>query len=119
MGECTVVTRDQVVAALEAVNDPHIPVSLRRMHMLESVVIGDAPPGESDGTGEGAYVEVRVRIPCTGCPGAGMLRDAVRGAVRAIPGVAGVEVVESWDPWDRDKVDPVARNLMRDNGIQI
>lgn len=102
-------TRDDVLAALERVNDPHVPVSLRRMGMLRGVEV--APDGG---------VRVTVCIPCMGCPGAGMLRDAVRDAVAALDGVTGVEVEEGWHlPWSRDMIEPEVRDMMRANGIQV
>ena len=73
---------EDVVAALECVNDPHVPVSLRRMGMLREIAI------EEDGT-----VRVQVCIPCMGCPGAGMIREGVREAVMALPGVTSVRQV--------------------------
>ena len=57
--------------ALEAVHDPHVPVSLRRMGMLREIDVSQ------DGV-----VNVQVCIPCMGCPGVGMLRENVREAVR-------------------------------------
>ena len=98
-----------VMKALEAVDDPHIPVSLRRMGMVSAVDV------RADGA-----VQVRLRIPCLGCPGMGMIGDGVRAVVGAVPGVTSVEVIEAWeDPWRRDMVDESARVLMHDNGIQI
>jgi ATP-binding protein involved in chromosome partitioning len=105
----TPVSAEAVVKALEAVDDPHVPVSLRRMGMISGVDVG------ADGA-----VQVRLRIPCLGCPGMGMIGDGVREVVGAMPGVSSVEVIEAWeDAWRRDMVDESARGLMHDNGIQI
>lgn len=102
-------SRDEVVAALEAVNDPHVPVSIRRMGMLRDIGI------DGDGT-----VRVAVCIPCMGCPGVGMLRDAVRDAVMALDGVTGVVVEEGWHlPWSREMIEPEVQEMMRANGIQV
>jgi metal-sulfur cluster biosynthetic enzyme len=103
------VTVEAVMAALESVEDPHVPVSLRRMGMVSGVEVGQ----------EGA-VSVRLRMPCMACPGTAMIRDGVRDTVAALPGVTAVEVVEAWDDaWRRDLVEDSARTLMHDNGIQI
>ncbi|WP_345413188.1 metal-sulfur cluster assembly factor [Pseudonocardia xishanensis] len=100
---------ETVMAALEVVNDPHVPSSLRRMGMVAGVEV--APDGG---------VRVRIRIPCMACPGTAMIRDGVHDAVAALPGVTAVKVVEAWEePWTRDMVDPATRRLMHDNGIQI
>ena len=98
-----------VRAALEAVHDPHVPVSLRRMGMLREVEI--VPDG---------VVRVQLCIPCLGCPGVSMLRDRVEEAVSALPGVRRVEIDEGFHlSWSRDMVEHDVRRLMRENGIQI
>lgn len=105
----TLPSREDVIEALEAVHDPHVPVSLRRMGMLREVEVRD------DGT-----VRVQVCIPCMGCPGAGMLRENVREAVKSLPGVTEVIVEEGWHlPWSRDMIDPDVQEMMRANGIQV
>lgn len=105
----TLPSREDVEKALEAVHDPHVPVSLRRMGMLREIEIGE------DGT-----VTVQVCIPCMGCPGVGMLRENVREAVLAVPGVKQVNVEEGWHlPWSRDMIEPEVQDMMRQNGIQV
>lgn len=102
-------SREDVVEALEAVNDPHVPVSLRRMGMLREIEIH-----------ENGTVNVQVCIPCMGCPGAGMLRENVREAVMALPGVTDVVIEEGWYlPWSRDMIEPEVQDMMRANGIQV
>lgn len=108
MGRRPVVTERQIRDALEAVEDPHIPVSLRRMGMLRGVEIGD------DGG-----VRVRLCIPCLACPGVGMLRDDIEEALLVLDGVTSVVVDEGWhNRWTPDMVDDEARDLMRRYGIQ-
>jgi ATP-binding protein involved in chromosome partitioning len=103
------VTVEAVMAALESVEDPHVPVSLRRMGMVSGVEIGP-----------GGAVSVRLRMPCMACPGTAMIRDGVRDSVTTLPGVTTVEVVEAWDDaWRRELVEDTTRTLMHDNGIQI
>jgi metal-sulfur cluster biosynthetic enzyme len=103
------VTEAKVRAALETVNDPHIPVSLRRMGMLREIEIG------ADGV-----VRVQLCVPCLGCPGLGMLHDRITAAVLALAGVSRVVIDEGFHlRWTRDMVEPRTRQLMRDNGIQI
>jgi len=110
MTEATILpSKDDVVEALEAVHDPHVPVSLRRMGMLREIDIAD------DGV-----VTVQVCIPCMGCPGAGMLRESVREAVQTLPGVTKVVVEEGWHlPWSREMIEPEVQEMMRANGIQV
>lgn len=102
------VTAEEVRTALESVADPHVPVSLRLMGMLAGVEI------------DRDRVLVRVRIPCSACPGTEMIRDGIKDAVSALPGVGSVDVQQAWDePWHRDLVEIGTRDLMRRNGIQI
>jgi metal-sulfur cluster biosynthetic enzyme len=105
----TLPSREDIVKALEAVHDPHVPVSLRRMGMLRDIEID----------GDGA-VSVQVCIPCMGCPGVGMLRENVREAALSVPGVTAVTVEEGWHlPWSRDMIEPDVQDMMRANGIQV
>ena len=105
----TLPSKDDVVQALEAVHDPHVPVSLRRMGMLREIDIAD-----------NGVVSVQVCIPCMGCPGAGMLRENVREAVQSLEGVTDVVVEEGWHlPWSRDMIEPDVQEMMRANGIQV
>ena len=105
----TLPSNADVVQALESVHDPHVPVSLRRMGMLREIDIS-----------QGGVVNVQVCIPCMGCPGVGMLRENVREAVLALPGVTGVNIEEGWHlPWSREMIEPDVQDMMRVNGIQV
>ena len=104
-----VLSAGDVYAALESVNDPHVPASLSNMGMLSDVEIA-----------ENGHVRVSVRIPCMACPGVSMLRERLESALLGLPGVTTVEMVEAWaDPWDRDLVSNDTRNLMASHGIQL
>ena len=102
-------SKDDIMQALESVHDPHVPVSLRRMGMLREINI------TQDG-----IVNVQICIPCMGCPGVGMLRENIRDAVIALPGVIDVIVEEGWHlQWSRDMIEPEVQDMMRVNGIQV
>ena len=102
-------SKDDIIQALEAVHDPHVPVSLRRMGMLREINI------TQDGV-----VNVQVCIPCMGCPGVGMLRENIREAVITLSGVTDVIVEEGWHlQWSRDMIEPEVQEMMRVNGIQV
>ena len=102
-------SKEDIMQALEAVHDPHVPVSLRRMGMLREINI------TQDG-----IVNVQVCIPCMGCPGVGMLRENIREAVITLPGVTDVIVEEGWHlQWSRDMIEPEVQEMMRVNGIQV
>ena len=102
-------SKEDIMQALEAVHDPHVPVSLRRMGMLREINI------TQDGV-----VNVQVCIPCMGCPGVGMLRENIREAVITLSGVTDVIVEEGWHlQWSRDMIEPEVQEMMRVNGIQV
>ena len=102
-------SKEDIMQALEAVHDPHVPVSLRRMGMLREINI------TQDG-----IVNVQICIPCMGCPGVGMLRENIRDAVITLPGVTDVIVEEGWHlQWSRDMSEPEVQDMMRVNGIQV
>ena len=102
-------SKEDIMQALEAVHDPHVPVSLRRMGMLREIKI------TQDGV-----VNVQVCIPCMGCPGVGMLRENIREAVITLSGVTDVIVEEGWHlQWSRDMIEPEVQEMMRVNGIQV
>lgn len=102
-------TKGELIEALEAVHDPHVPASLRRMGMLRGV--------EIDRTGA---VKVTVCVPCMACPGAGMIEEGVQAALMKVKGVREVAVELGWHlPWSTDMVEPGTKDLMRANGIQI
>jgi len=101
--------RERVIAALEAVNDPHVPASLRAMGMLNAVVVDD-----------NGLARVQICIPCMACPGMALLRDAIGAAVRGVPGIRDVVIEEGWHlPWSPEMVSDEVRTLMRANGIQL
>ena len=103
------VTEAAIREALATVNDPHIPVSIERMGMLQDVKISH------DG-----IVAIELGIPCLACPGVSMLKQAVVDAVARIEGVKDVSVIEGWHhDWDTDAIDAEARRYMRRFGLQI
>lgn len=94
---------------LEAVNDAHIPVSLRKMGMIQDVVVSDAQD-----------VTVHVAIPCLACPAISMMHDQIRAAVGSIAGVRTVAIDSSGTgSWSRNHVDDSAKPFMRQFGLQI
>jgi ATP-binding protein involved in chromosome partitioning len=103
------VTETAIRDALTAVNDPHIPIGIARMGMLQDIKIS------SDG-----HVTIELVIPCLACPGVSMLKQAVVDAVARIEGVKDVSVIEGWHhDWDTDAIDAEARRYMRRFGLQV
>jgi ATP-binding protein involved in chromosome partitioning len=74
------VTKDEVMKALEPVQDPEIGRSIVEMGMVRSVDV------------KGADVAVEVALTVPGCPLAGYMKKSAEDAVKAIPGVKNVSV---------------------------
>ena len=73
------IDEEGVREALGRVNDPHIPIGIDRLGMVRGL----------DVTPDGSVV-VQLGIPCLGCPGVSMLKQAVCDAVAGVPGVTAV-----------------------------
>lgn len=121
------VTRRAVLAALESVKDPEIPVvSVVELGIVQSIEItaADADPRveSGDDVDEGARsgaVDVKVTITPTfsGCPALELMRDEIREAILAL-GARRAQVVVSLDPpWTSDRIAPAARARMAEIGI--
>lgn len=103
------ITRDEVIEALECVHDAHVPVSLRRMGMLGDVTV------DSDGR-----VTVEMCLPCMACPAISLLSARIQETLEERDGVTSVDVTPGWHlRWERDSVEVEARALMRSHGIQL
>lgn len=108
------VTESQVLAALETVDDPELPLSIVDMGLVYDVRVQDAE--EVDG----ARVEVEMTFTAMGCPAMGMLTGDVEEAVEALEGVAVVEVIHVWDPpWTTDRLSEEARDVLRVAGVTV
>ncbi|MFT8245439.1 SUF system Fe-S cluster assembly protein [Roseomonas sp. BN140053] len=93
------VSEAAVFDALKTVYDPEIPVDIYEMGLIYVVDIGD------DG-----QVKVDMTLTTPSCPSAQELPSAVEEAVKAVPGVTGVQVEVVWDPpWDPSRMSEDAR----------
>lgn len=73
-------TKEEVLEALRSVMDPELHRDIVSLGMVRSVEV------------EGDRVRVHVVLTTPACPLKGAIRQSVEGAVRALPGVASVEV---------------------------
>ncbi|GAK56667.1 hypothetical protein U27_03630 [Candidatus Vecturithrix granuli] len=74
------VTKDQVMQALNEVIDPEIGVSLVEMNLIKDVTL------------EGDMVKVKMTLTTPGCPLANMLVGEVKSKVESLAGVKEAEV---------------------------
>ncbi|WP_409291162.1 1,2-phenylacetyl-CoA epoxidase subunit PaaD [Peribacillus sp. SCS-37] len=102
------VSKDEVIAALNSVKDPEIDtISIIELGMAEEVVI--SPEG---------FVTVKLLPTFMGCPALEIIKKNVRLAVGCLPGVLGVEAVFAFHPpWTSDRVTDTGRQRLKEFGI--
>ncbi len=99
-------TRDDILAALQAVKDPEIPVvSVVEMGLIAEVRL------------DGAAVQVQITPTFAGCPAVEVMRAESEQAVRAL-GVDDVAVTITFDPpWTSDRISPEGRRKLKEFGL--
>jgi ring-1,2-phenylacetyl-CoA epoxidase subunit PaaD len=92
---------------LHGVADPEIPaVSVVDMGMIASVEVHDAT------------ARVVVLPTFTGCPAVPMIRQDIEAAVRAVEGVAEVDVDFTFEPpWTTERITPAGRVKLKEFGL--
>ena len=91
--------RDQVVACLQTIYDPEIPVSIYELGLIYRI---DILPINN--------VQVTMTLTAPGCPAAQSLPVEVDQKVRQIEGVNDVHVVVTWDPpWNKAMMSEAAQ----------
>jgi FeS assembly SUF system protein len=88
----------KVIAALQTVYDPEIPINIYELGLIYGIDVGD------DG-----QVKVRMTLTSPACPVAGSLPGEVEKKVEAIPEVTSAEVELTWEPpWSKDRMSEAA-----------
>lgn len=91
--------RDKVIAALQSVYDPEIPVNIYELGLIYRV---DVLPINN--------VQITMTLTAPGCPAAQSLPVEVDQKVRQIEGVNDVHVAVTWDPpWDKSMMSEAAQ----------
>ena len=94
--------KDQVVAALKKVYDPEMPIDIYELGLIYEVSV--------DAAGEAA---IRMTLTAPNCPVAGSLPADVERAVRAVPGVTGVQIDLTFDPpWSKERMSEAAKLML-------
>ena len=92
-------TKEKIIAALQTVFDPEIPVNIYDLGLIYEVRV------ESDGH---AYVKMTLTSPA--CPVAGSLPGEVEQKVLSVEDVETASVDLVWDPpWDQTKLSEAAK----------
>jgi FeS assembly SUF system protein len=91
--------RPKVVAALQQVYDPEIPVNIYELGLVYDVLV--------DAAGK---VGVRMTLTAPACPAAQTLPGEVRDRARGVEGVTGAQVEITFDPpWSMERMTDAAR----------
>ncbi|MCX5614306.1 SUF system Fe-S cluster assembly protein [Bombella sp. ESL0378] len=91
--------QDEVIAAIETVFDPEIPVNVYELGLIYTIDLHD------DGR-----VDIEMSLTAPNCPSAQELPQMVRYAVLSVPTVKEVTVKVVWDPpWDMSRMSDQAR----------
>ena len=93
------IVRQGVLAALQSVYDPEIPVNIYELGLIYRA---DVDPSGS--------VAIEMTLTAPGCPVAGEMPGVVQQAVSRVEGVTDVDVELVWDPpWDQSRMSEIAR----------
>jgi metal-sulfur cluster biosynthetic enzyme len=94
-------TKDQVVDALRAVEDPELGMDIVELGLLYDVEV------------EGPKVKVIHTLTSMGCPVGPMIQENIDQIARAMPDVEDVEVELTWDPpWSPEKMSDDAKFIL-------
>jgi metal-sulfur cluster biosynthetic enzyme len=101
----SMVSADDVRAALAEVQDPELPVGIVDLGLVRSVAV------------DGATVTVGITFTSLACPCTDMLLEDVQARLRRLDGVAHVEVEEVFEAWSRDDLTEEGRLALLALGI--
>jgi metal-sulfur cluster biosynthetic enzyme len=94
-------TKEDVVEALRAVEDPELGMDIVDLHLLYDVEV------------DGPKVKVIHTLTSMGCPVGPMIQENIDQIVRAMPDVQDVEVELTWDPpWTPDMMSDDAKFIL-------
>jgi ATP-binding protein involved in chromosome partitioning len=105
MTSATAVSRDDIIAALNTVNDPELHASIVRLGMVKDLII------------EGGDVRVTVELTTPACPLKETIEHDVREALATVPGVSNVSLewganVRASNPREGQKTIEGVRNII-------
>jgi metal-sulfur cluster biosynthetic enzyme len=94
-------TKDEVVEALHAVEDPELGMDIVELGLLYDVEV------------EGPKVKVIHSLTSMGCPAGPMIQEDIHSVASQVPGVEDVEIELTWDPpWTPDRMSDDAKFIL-------
>ena len=101
-GSGTQTLSDRVRLALRKVKDPELNLNIVDLGLVYDIV--------ADAEGK---VDVDMSLTSPGCPAGPQIMGDVERAVKAVPGVANMNINLVWDPmWTPDRIEPRVRAYM-------
>jgi metal-sulfur cluster biosynthetic enzyme len=95
------VTRDDVIEALRAVEDPELGMDIVELGLLYDAEV------------QGPKVKVLYSLTSLGCPAGPLIEQNIQEVVRSLPEVEDVETELTWDPpWTPDKMSDDAKFIL-------
>jgi metal-sulfur cluster biosynthetic enzyme len=94
-------TKDDVIEALRAVEDPELGMDIVELGLLYDVEV------------QGPSVKVLYSLTSMGCPAGPLIEQSVEEVVQSLPGIEQVETELTWDPpWTPDKMSDDAKFIL-------
>jgi FeS assembly SUF system protein len=94
--------KEKIIAALQTIRDPEIPMDIWNLGLIYNVDVK-----------AGGHVHIRMTLTAPNCPVAGSLPAEVERKARAVAGVKDVKLELVFDPpWDKSRMSPEARMLL-------
>jgi metal-sulfur cluster biosynthetic enzyme len=94
-------TKDEVVEALHAVEDPELGMDIVELGLLYDVEV------------EGPKIKVIHSLTSMGCPAGPMIQEDIHNVASSVPGVEDVEIELTWDPpWTPDRMSDDAKFIL-------
>jgi metal-sulfur cluster biosynthetic enzyme len=94
-------TRDDVIEALRAVEDPELGMDIVELGLLYDV------------EAYGPRVKVRYSLTSMGCPAGPLIQQSIEEVVQSMHGVEQVETELTWDPpWTPEKMSDDAKFIL-------
>lgn len=109
-----VVARADIIAVLETIPDPEMPISIVELGIVESVEV------EPRGADRAVRVTVDILPTFVGCPALPMIEKDIRTRLAALDGVRDVDVRFRFDPaWTVDRISPEGRRRLAEHGVRV
>jgi metal-sulfur cluster biosynthetic enzyme len=94
-------TRDDVIEALRAVEDPELGMDIVELGLLYDVEVS------------GPRVHISYSLTSMGCPAGPLIQQSIEEVAQSLPDVEQVETELTWDPpWTPDKMSEDAKFIL-------